>query len=110
MKPSEDQVRNALRAYAAELPQTHTPPPASLLWMRAERHNRRRALDRATRPLRIMQIIGFVCALAATAWALHQSRTATLDTTLLRWAAVATLLLAAGCWIMFRLDRRLSVN
>jgi hypothetical protein len=82
--------------------------------MRAEHRNHRLALDRATRPLRIMQIIGFLCALITTAWALHQSqstaRSATLDTTLLRWAAIATLVLAASCWTMLHIDRRLSSN
>ena len=65
--PADDLLRQSLRAYAAAVT-AGGPVPVSLVWFRAERRRRALALRRAQRPVRIMQLIGLLCALLAAVW------------------------------------------
>jgi hypothetical protein len=110
MSRQDEQLRQALRGYAAQISQTHTAPEASLVWLRAERRRRRMAIERAERPLRIMQMVGLVCAALAAAWMLLRSgslRTMpTIGTTGLVLALAGTLMIVGGCWTMVVASRR----
>jgi len=103
----QDPVRNAFRSYAAQLSAEHSAPPASAVWLRSERRNRKLVLERATWPLRIMQPLSLIIATFMCAWTLHQSGS-TIDPTLLLWGLLAALIVVAGCWTMLRAGRRLS--
>jgi peptidoglycan biosynthesis protein MviN/MurJ (putative lipid II flippase) len=107
----DDQLRNALRAYATTLAADHTPPPAAAILFRAERRRRRLALDRAERPLLIMQILGILAAILTAAWATYRFAPHTLPTlspTTLVLAIACTLLVFAGCATMLHASRRPS--
>jgi hypothetical protein len=112
--PQDEQLRQALLGYAAEISSRHLAPPASLVYLRAERRSRRLAIDRATRPLRIMQVLCVLCALLACAWGLQQSSLAgprqAVPTSLLELGCLAIVIVIAGCWTMLRAGQRLSSN
>lgn len=114
-----DPLRQELRRYAAGIAATHAAPPASIVWLRAERRSRRLAIERAERPLRIMQVLGLVCAVFAAAWMLRQSGglralpgglhpLPAMGTTMVSLAIATTILVIAGCWTMMSASRRLS--
>jgi hypothetical protein len=110
-KLSDDQLRRAFRAHAATLSDAHTPPPAAAILFRAERRRRRAAIERAERPLLIMQTLGTFSAIAAAAWLLYPfaPRTLpTLNTTTLALAVACTALVLAGCWAMLHASSRPS--
>ena len=109
--PADDALRSAFRAYAHTLAEDHTPPPAAAILFRAERRRRRLALDRAERPLLIMQILGTLAAILTAAWATYRfaPRTLpTLNTTTLAAGIACTTLVLAGCWAMLHASRRPS--
>jgi hypothetical protein len=107
----DDQLRRAFRTYAATLSSDHTPPPSAAILFRTERRRRRAAMERAERPLLIMQTLGFLSAIFAAAWFAYRfaPRTLpTLNTTTLALAAACTTLVLAGCWAMLHASRRPS--
>ncbi|HTW49171.1 MAG TPA: hypothetical protein VMD92_14560 [Acidobacteriaceae bacterium] len=117
MDRNDDLLRQGMRGYAAQIAATHTPPPAAGIWLMAERRRRRLAIERATLPLRIMQVVGLVCAVAAAAWLLSASRVSvsgllhdveTLRAAILAMGCASVLLVVAGCWTMLVVGRRLS--
>jgi hypothetical protein len=111
MTPQEDHLRQAFRSYAATLAADHTPPPAAAVLFRAERRRRRLAIQRAERPLLIMQTLGFVVAIFTAAWLLYRfapHTLPTLNTTDLALAIACTALVLAGCWTMLHASRRPS--
>ena len=103
MKRPDEELRNALLSYSRELP-AEPSSTAAIVWLRAERRNRRLALERATRPLRIMQILGLLCSMILCAWvvSMHPAN----GTSLLLWGALAIFLILAGCWTMLHAARR----
>jgi hypothetical protein len=107
---NQDQLRQAFRAYAAHLSAEHTPPSPSAILFRAERRRRRLAIERAERPLLIMQTLGILSAVCTAMWLLYRFaplRTlTTLNTTYLALAIACALLVLAGCWTMLRASRR----
>jgi len=106
----DDQLHHAFRTYAATLAADHTPPPAAILF-RAERRRRRAALDRAERPLLIMQTFGTLTAIAAAAWLLYRfapHTLPTLNTTTLALSIACAFLVIAGCAAMLHASRRPS--
>ena len=105
MKQPDEQLRNALLSYSRKL-QAEPSPVASVVWLRAERRNRRLALERATRPLRIMQGVGLLCSMIVCAWVFSMHSTA--STSLLAWGGLAISLVIAGCWTMIHAARRLT--
>ena len=107
--PNDDNLRRAFRTYAAALSAEHTPPPAAAILFRAERRRRRQALERAQRPLLIMQTLGFLFAFFTAAWLIYQfapHTLPTLNTTGLALAIACTTLVLAGCWAMLHASRR----
>jgi hypothetical protein len=112
MTPHDDQLRHAFRTYAANLSDEHTPPPASAVLFRAERRRRRLAIERAERPLLIMQITGLICAVCAVAWLTYRfapfHQLPTIGTTYLVLALACMLLILAGCSAMLLASRRPS--
>jgi len=106
---NDDQLRQAFRAYAATLSAEHTPPPAATILFRAERRRRRLAIERAERPLLIMQTLGILSAIFAAAWAAYRFAPHTLPTlnpTYVALAVACTTLVLAGCWAMLHASRR----
>jgi hypothetical protein len=96
-KLPDDDLRRAFRTYALSLSAEHTPPPSSTILFRAERRRRRLAIERAERPLLIMQILGILSAVATAARLLY------------RFLGIAcTFLVLAGCWAMLHASRRPS--
>ena len=108
MNCPDQQLRSALQGYAAELRAEHAPPPAAVIWLAAERRNRRLALSRAARPLWIMQAIAVLAGVAVGGWAIRAADWS-FDGRWMTWAPAAMLLVAAGCWTMWRAARSLSV-
>jgi hypothetical protein len=107
----DDQLRRAFRTYAAALSADHTPPPAAAILFRAERRRRRLAIERAERPLLIMQALGVLSAIFAAGWLLYRfaPRTLpTLNTTTLALAIACTALVIAGSWAMLHASRNPS--
>jgi len=105
MKQHDEQLRSALLSYSREL-QAEPSSTASTVWLRAERRKRRLALERATRPLRIMQAVGLFCAMILCAWVFSMHPAAA--TSLLIWGSLAIFLVIAGCWTMLHAARRLT--
>jgi hypothetical protein len=111
MTPNDDQLRLAFRTYAATLSAEHNPPPAAAILFRAERRRRRLAIERAERPLLIMQTLGVLFAVGLTAWLAYRFAPHTLPTlnpTTLALAIACTTLVLAGCWAMLHASRRPS--
>jgi len=117
MSRNDDLLRQGLRGYAAKIAAVHTPPPASGIWLMAERRRRRRALDRATLPLRIMQGVAVACAIAVAVWLLVDSGVhgagllrdlQTLGVASAVMACGSVLLVVAGCWAMLAAERRVA--
>jgi sugar phosphate isomerase/epimerase len=110
MNRSDQTLRDALRGYSAKIAASHPLPPSSLAWLRAERRRRRLAVERAERPLRIMQALGLVCAAIAAGWLLVQAGSVrplpSFGTTVLVSAFASLLLVVAGCWTMLLASRR----
>ncbi|HSY34355.1 MAG TPA: hypothetical protein VK814_01260 [Acidobacteriaceae bacterium] len=107
----ENQLRRALRTYAATLAAEHTPPPAAAILFRVERRRRRLAIQRAERPLLIMQTLSIVSAIFAAAWLAYRFAPHTLPTlnpTTLALAVACTTLVLAGCWAMLHASRHPS--
>lgn len=108
MSLQDDQLRQAMRGYAASLAETHTAPASSLIWFRAERRRRRMAIERAERPLRMMQIVGVFCAFCAAAWMLYRSMS-TVSQIATPWLVLTiggVLVTVAGCWTMVFASRK----
>jgi len=111
MTPIDDQLRHALRAHAASLTAEHTPPPATAILFRAERRRRRLAIQRAECPLLIMQTLGIVSAIIASAWLAYRYSPHTLPTlnpVYLALAIACTILVLAGCAAMLHTSSRPS--
>ena len=109
--PQDDQLRQAFRTYAATLSTDLTPPPAAAILFRAERRRRRAAIERAERPLLIMQTLGTLTAIIAIAWLAYRfapHTLPTLSTTTIALAVACTFLVVAGCWAMLHASRRPS--
>jgi hypothetical protein len=110
MSVRDDQLRQAMRQYAAGLVETQAVPQASLIWLRAERRRRRMAIEQAERPLRIMQIVGVLCALCAAGWLLYRSMSisafAGIATPWLVLTIGGAFLTVAGCWTMMSASRK----
>jgi hypothetical protein len=109
---NDDQLRQAFRTYAHSLSAEHTPPPAAAILFRAERRRRRAAIERAERPLLIMQTLGTLCAIVAAAWLAYRftpHTLPTLNTTTIALAVACTTLVLAGCWAMLHASRQPSV-
>lgn len=110
MNRSDETLREALRGYSAKIAASHAVPPSSLIWLRAERRKRRLAVERAERPLRIMQALGLVCAVIAAGWILIQAGSLhplpSFGTAVLVAAFASLLLVIAGCWAMVLASRR----
>ena len=108
MRETDDRLRQGLRGYAANLAAMQTAPPASLVWLRAERRRRRAAVERAERPLRVMQAVGLVCAAVAAVWLLVGSGLdwASLGAPMLALAIAAPIAAAGGCWAMIAASRQ----
>jgi hypothetical protein len=106
-RPTDAAIRHALRGLATEISSEKPAPPAPLIYLRAEYRARQLAIARATLPLCIMQTVGMVVAIAASAWAIHQSLSNQEQTVipLLKWAALALLLVLAGCWTLIQAGR-----
>ena len=105
----DDQLRHAFRAYATSLSVNHTPPPAAATFLRAERRRRRLAIERAERPLLVMQILGTLFATATIAWLAYRfapHALPTLHPTYLALAIACTVLVLAGCAAMLQASRR----
>jgi uncharacterized membrane protein len=109
---NQDQLRQAFRTYAVSLAEEHTPPPAAAILFRAERRRRRLAIERAERPLLIMQTLGVLCAACTVAWLLYRfaplHAMPTINTTYLALAIACTFLVLAGCGAMLHASRRPS--
>jgi hypothetical protein len=108
---TDDQLRQAFRTYAATLSADHTQPTAAAILFRAERRRRRLAIQRAERPLLIMQTVGVGVAIFTAAWLLYRfapHTLPTLNTTDLALAIACTTLVLAGCWTMLHASRRPS--
>jgi hypothetical protein len=105
MKQPDEELRKALLNYSREL-QTEPHSVASVVWLRAERRNRRLALERATRPLLIMQAIGVLCSMLVCAWVFSMHPAG--NTSLFFWGSFAIFLVIAGCWTMLHAARRLT--
>lgn len=112
MNRNDDLLRQGLRGYAAQIATTHTPPPAAGIWLMAERRRRRLALQRATLPLRIMQGVGLLCAIAIAVWLLWNSdllhALSGLGAPAVAMAGASVLLVVAGCWTMVAAEKRVS--
>jgi hypothetical protein len=117
MNRNDDLVRQGLRSYASRIAATHTPPPAAGIWLMAERRRRRLAVERAALPLRIMQTVGVLCAVAVAVWLLLESGVSgsgllhdveTQRAAILAMACGSVLLVVAGCWTMVAAGRRIS--
>ena len=111
MNRDDDNLRQEMRRYAGQIAARHTPPPASGIWLMAERRRRRLALERAALPLRIMQIVSLVCLAAGSAWILDRSgllHHVALGTASVAMACATVLLVVAGCWTMVAAGRRVS--
>jgi hypothetical protein len=110
MSRQDEQLRHALRGYAAQITQTHPLPEASRVWLRAERRRRRMAIEQAERPLRIMQVVGLVCAALAAAWVLVRSgslrQMPEIGTTGLMLGMAGAAMIVGGCWTMMVMGRR----
>jgi hypothetical protein len=100
-------LRQALLGLADEISARHAPPPAASIWLRAERRSRQLAIQRATRPLRLMYALATTAALLAAVFALYQSgpATTTVLIQLLYWSAPAAIVILAGSWILLRAGR-----
>jgi hypothetical protein len=111
-QPHQDDIliANALRSLAgkvsAELA-ARPAPAASTIWFRAQRERRRLALDRAMRPLRIMQTLALLCPVILGALLLHQypGPSLLLTPSFLEWAALAVLAALTGVLSMLHLSR-----
>ena len=106
--PQDDQLRRAFRAYASTLAAEHTPPPAAAILFRAERRRRRAAIERAERPLLIMQTLGTLAAIFAAAWLAYRFAPHTLpthDTTTHALAIACATRVLAGCAAMLHASR-----
>ncbi len=110
MNRSDETLREALRGYSAKIAASHPVPPSSVVWLRAERRKRRLAVERAERPLRIMQALGLLCAAIAAGWILLQAGSVrplpAPGTMVLVSALASVLLVVAGCWTMVLASRR----
>jgi hypothetical protein len=108
---TDDALRHAFRTYAVALSTNNPPPPAAAVLFRAERRRRRLAVQRAERPLLIMQTLGTLAAIVTTAWLLDRFAPRTLPTltpTNLALALACTFLVIAGCAAMLHAARRPS--
>jgi hypothetical protein len=110
MSHQDEQFRQAMRGYAAGLLECQPLPPASVIWLRAERRRRRLAIERAERPLRIMQAVGLVCAVFAAVWMLYRAGTlnqlSTVGSRGLIWVVAGAMLMIGGCWTLVVVSRR----
>jgi hypothetical protein len=112
MNERNDPLREAMRGYAATLASTHAAPPVSLVWFRAERRRHQLAVERAERPLRLMQMLSIVGAVLGAVWMLW--RAVQVDppgvpgTGLLLIVCAGIVLIAGGCWTMLAVSRRPS--
>jgi hypothetical protein len=113
-QPHQDDIliANALRTLAGELRNeiaARPAPNASAIWFRAQCERRRLALDRAMRPLRIMQTLGLLCPVILGALLLHQysaSATHLLTPSFREWAVLAILTALTGIVAMLHLSRQ----
>jgi hypothetical protein len=117
MNRNDDRLRESLRNHAGKIAATYTPPPASGIWLMAERRRRRLAVERAALPLRIMQMVGLACAVAAVAWLMVASRVngaglvhgvEALGTASVVMACGSVFLVVAGCWTLLAAGRKFS--
>ena len=107
----EARLRQGLQGYAARMAATHAAPPAGMVWLRAERRRRRAAVERAERPLRVMQGVGVLCALAAAVWMVvrwgaFEHPVPALGAEMAMIALGSAGMVAGGCWAMARAARR----
>jgi hypothetical protein len=117
MNRNDDLLRESLRSYSTQIAAAHAIPPASGIWLMAERRRRRLAVQRAALPLRLMQAVSLLCAVGATVWLLRGAAVnasgllhavETLGAASAVMASGSLLLVLAGCWAMLAAGRRVS--
>ena len=101
----DDLLRQSLTKHATAIAAGNAVPPAAVMYLRAERHARHLAAERAVLPLRIMQGIGVLAGIIACVWLLHLSPSQSASPILLICAVSAILLVIVGCWTMVRASR-----
>jgi hypothetical protein len=104
----DSQLRQALLGLAKDIAAGDPPPPASTIWLRAERRSRQLAIERATLPLRLMYALATTVAMIAAVLVLRQTGPAATSilTGLLRWSVPALALVLLGCWAMIHSSRK----
>ena len=113
MNPSTPQdvlLTRAFQSLAASIAAEGEPPPPHLVWLRALRERRRLAIQRATRPLRMIEALAFLCSLLLVAFLLHQSSPLLLTHTTLELGGLAfAIVVASGC-VLLNLARKTSAS
>jgi len=106
----EELLARSLQSLAADIAAHHQTRATNPIWLRAQRERRRLAIDRATRPLRIVESLAFLCSLLLVAFKLRQSAPALNTPTALEFGGLAFAIVLAGCCVLLHLARKPSTT
>jgi hypothetical protein len=109
-KAQDELLTRSLQSLAADIAAHQPTPAAHPIWLRAQRERRRLAIERATRPLRIIESLAFLCALLLVAFLLRQSASALMTPTALELGGIALAIVLGGCLVLLHLARKPSTS
>jgi hypothetical protein len=102
----DELLTRSLQSLAADIAAHQTMPAPHPIWLRAQRERRRLAIERATRPLRVIETLAVLSSLALVAFLLHQSTPTTLTPTALELGGLAIAIVLAGGFVLLHLARK----
>ena len=109
MKPlsaQDELIARSLQSVAADIAAKNPTPAPNSIWLRAQRERRRLAIERATRPLRVIEALAFFCSLLLVTFMLRESAPAHISQTALELGSLALVIVLAGCCALLHLARK----
>ncbi len=106
LTPQDELLTRALQSLSASIAVESQLPPAHPIWLRAQRERRRLAVERATRPLRIVESLAFLLSLLLAVFLIRQSAPTLLTPVALELGGLGLAIVLAGGCVLLHLARK----
>lgn len=110
LSPQDELLKHSLQSLAADIATHRTTPVTNPIWLRAQRERRRLAIERATRPLRIVEALAVLCSLLLVIFLLRQATPTQVTPTAIELGGLGLAIVFAGGCVLLHLARKPSTT